>query len=76
MVIFYFFEPLYYTLSLVYAIDYDGTISRFSLHLLQSIWEGNLYLGPLETMWRILESELIFTFPVTTWQNIHKNGSR
>ena len=38
-----------------------------SLHFLKSILEGNLYFGPLETMQRILESEMIFRFPVIIW---------
>ena len=37
-----------------------GAIS--SLHLLKPIWEGNLYLGPFETILRILESELSSNF--------------
>ena len=37
------------------------------IHLLKSIWEGNLYLGALETMLRILKSGMILKFPVTTW---------
>ena len=36
------------------------------LHLLKSIWEGNMCLGPLETILRILESRMICKFPVTT----------
>ena len=35
-----------------------------SLHFLKLIREGNLYFGPLETMYQILESEMIFRFPV------------
>ena len=38
-----------------------------SLHLLKSIWEGNVYFGPFETIVRILESGIIFRFPVITW---------
>ena len=38
----------------------------FPLLFLKSIWEGNLYLGHLETMLRIVESGIIFKFPVTT----------
>ena len=37
-----------------------------SLHLLKSIWEGNLYFGPFETILRILESGIIFIFQVIT----------
>ena len=37
-----------------------------SLHLLKSIWEGNLYFGPFETILRILESGIILRFPVIT----------
>ena len=37
-----------------------------SLYLLKSIREGSLYLGPLETMLRILESGMNLKFPVTT----------
>ena len=37
-----------------------------SLHLLKSIWEGNLYFGSFETILRILESGIIFRFPVIT----------
>ena len=37
-----------------------------SLHLLKSIWEGNLYFEPFETILRILESGIIFRFPVIT----------
>ena len=32
-----------------------------SLYCLKSIREGNLYFGPLDTMQRILESEMIFS---------------
>ena len=35
-----------------------------SLHLLKSIREGSLYFGPFEIIERILESEMIFKFPV------------
>ena len=35
-----------------------------SLPLLKSIWEGNLYFGPFETILRILESGIIFRFPL------------
>ena len=35
-----------------------------SLHLLKSILEGNLYFGPIEAILRILESGIIFRFPV------------
>ena len=38
-----------------------------SLHLLKSIREGSLYFGPFEIIERILESEMIFKFPVITW---------
>ena len=37
-----------------------------SLHLLKSIWEGNLYLATLERILRILESGMIFKFSMTT----------
>ena len=35
-----------------------------SRHFLKSMWVGNLYLGPLEIIERILESDIIFKFPV------------
>ena len=35
-----------------------------SLHLLKSIREVNLYFGPFKTILRILESGIIFRFPV------------
>ena len=31
---------------------------------MKSIWAGDLYLGPLEMIERILESETIFRLPV------------
>ena len=37
-----------------------------SLHLLKSIQKGNLYLGPFETILRILVSKMIFKLQVTT----------
>ena len=36
-----------------------------SRHDLKSIGTGNLYLGPLHIIDRILESVMIFKFPVT-----------
>ena len=36
-----------------------------SLHLSKLMKEGNLYFGLLETILRILESEIIFKLPVT-----------
>ena len=42
-----------------------ATIS--SLHLMKSILEGNLYFGPLEIIFRILESGIIFKFQVVIW---------
>ena len=35
-----------------------------SLHVLKSILEGNRYFGPLEIIFRILESGIIFKSPV------------
>ena len=35
-----------------------------SRHFLKSMRDGNLYLGPLEIIERILESEMMFKFPV------------
>ena len=35
-----------------------------SLHLLKSILEGNRYFGPLEIIFGILESGIIFQLPV------------
>ena len=37
-----------------------------SRHFLKSMLDGNLYLGPLQIIERILESEMIFKFPVIT----------
>ena len=45
-------------------------------HLLKSIWKWNIYLGPLDTMLRILDSEMILQFPVTTWPAAGSLGLR
>ena len=38
-----------------------------SIHFLKSIREGSLYCGPFEIIERILDSEMIFKFPVIIW---------
>ena len=35
-----------------------------SRHVLKLMRDGNLYLGPLQIIARIIESEMIFTFPI------------
>ena len=35
-----------------------------SRHFVKSMWAGNLYLGPLEMIERILKSEIVFRLPV------------
>ena len=57
---FHSLKALHSTLSHLHHRFKAGANS--SLHLLKPIWEGNLYLGPFETILRILESELFSNF--------------
>ena len=64
--IFQIFQALYSTCScLHHRLQNSCTEPAISLrHLLKSISEGNLYLGPLHIIDRILESVIFFKSPV------------
>ena len=53
-------------MPVVYSRHEAGASMYFDTFLVKSVWEGNLYLGPFKIIERILESEIIFKFPVMT----------